>query len=55
MFADEAGRGWIESTTPMGRAGRSDELDGALLLLASDAGSYLTGGDARRRRGWTAR
>lgn len=28
---------------PMGRAGAPHELDGALLLLASDLGSYMTG------------
>jgi NAD(P)-dependent dehydrogenase (short-subunit alcohol dehydrogenase family) len=28
---------------PMGRSGASEDLDGALLLLASDAGGYITG------------
>ena len=28
---------------PMGRFGNEGDLDGALLLLASDAGSYMTG------------
>jgi NAD(P)-dependent dehydrogenase (short-subunit alcohol dehydrogenase family) len=28
---------------PMGRAGKLPELDGALLLLASDAGAFMTG------------
>lgn len=28
---------------PMGRFGKDGDLDGALLLLASDAGSYMTG------------
>jgi 3-oxoacyl-[acyl-carrier protein] reductase len=28
---------------PAGRFGRDGDLDGALLLLASDAGTYMTG------------
>ena len=31
------------SKVPMARAGQAGELDGALLLLASDLGSYMTG------------
>jgi NAD(P)-dependent dehydrogenase (short-subunit alcohol dehydrogenase family) len=55
MFADEGGRDWIERTTPIGRAGQAHELDGALLLLASDAGSYLVGETLAVDGGWTAR
>jgi NAD(P)-dependent dehydrogenase (short-subunit alcohol dehydrogenase family) len=39
----------------MGRAGEPHELDGALLLLASDAGSYLVGETIAVDGGWTAR
>ena len=38
----DAGRKLL-SRLPMEREGKLDELDGALLLLASDAGSYMTG------------
>jgi 3-oxoacyl-[acyl-carrier protein] reductase len=33
----------IEREIPMGRFGNAGDLDGALLLLCSDAGSYITG------------
>ena len=43
MFADERSMAWVARKTPMGRAGREDELDGTLLWLAGDASSYVTG------------
>ena len=33
----------IKREIPMGRFGKEGDLDGALLLLVSDAGSYITG------------
>lgn len=33
----------IKREIPMGRFGKEGDLDGALLLLASDAGAYITG------------
>jgi NAD(P)-dependent dehydrogenase (short-subunit alcohol dehydrogenase family) len=44
----------MRSRTPMGRGGRPGELAGALLLLASDAGSFLCGQTIAVDGGWTA-
>src|SRR5262249_22190520 len=50
-FMTDINRGFLTSDAgntlrreiPMGRFGAEGDLDGALLLLASDAGAYMTG------------
>jgi NAD(P)-dependent dehydrogenase (short-subunit alcohol dehydrogenase family) len=41
-LASAAGAEYIKST-PAGRTGKLSELDGPLLLLCSDAGSFING------------
>ena len=41
--------------TPLRRPAAVNELDGAMLLLASDAGSYITGETIAVDGGWLAR
>lgn len=55
LTATDAGTAFIESNTPMMRVGEVDEIDGAVLLLASDAGSFMTGSIVMVDGGWTAR
>ncbi len=45
---------WILRNTLLPRHGQPDDFDGALLLLASDAGRYITGQTIMVDGGWSA-
>lgn len=55
MFSDESANAFMKRNCPMARAGEVHELDAALLFLASDASSYMTGQTLTIDGGWVAR
>jgi hypothetical protein len=55
MERDEGSQRFITTNSPIPRMGEADELDGPLLLLASRAGSFMTGHSLVVDGGWLAR
>ena len=54
LFEDPERNRFISERTPMGRWGQPHELAGAVIFLASDASSYVTGHTLVVDGGWTA-
>ena len=55
MDTDDASQNFIKTMSPIPRMGFEHELDGALLLLCSDASTFMTGQSLIVDGGWTAR
>ena len=54
MFKDSAFKEWVISKIALGRIGQVEDVMGAMLFLASDASSLMTGSALMLDGGWTA-
>ena len=54
MFDDPSFREWVIGKIALGRIGRTDEIMGAIVFLASGASSLVTGSALMLDGGWTA-
>jgi NAD(P)-dependent dehydrogenase (short-subunit alcohol dehydrogenase family) len=55
MESDPGSQAFLRANSPIPRMGETHELDGALLLLASRASTFMTGQSVVVDGGWTAR
>ncbi len=54
LYDTERGRAWLERNTPLPYDGAVEDIVGAVLWLAGDAGRYVTGQTIVVDGGWTA-
>ena len=55
LYTDERSSAYLRRNTPLPKEGSAQDIVGAVLWLASDAGSYVTGQTIKVDGGWTAR
>ena len=55
LFDSERGQAWLQRNTPLPDEGTAEDVVGAILWLAGDAGRFVTGQTIRVDGGWTAR
>jgi NAD(P)-dependent dehydrogenase (short-subunit alcohol dehydrogenase family) len=55
LYSEERGGAWLRRNTPLPYEGRAEDMVGAVLWLAGDAGRYITGQTIVIDGGWTAR
>jgi 2-deoxy-D-gluconate 3-dehydrogenase len=53
-LADPERRAWIEDKIKLGRVGEIEDIMGAIVFLACDASSLITGSSILIDGGWTA-
>lgn len=54
MFAEPSFRSWVTERIALGRLGRTEEIMGAVVFLASEASSLMTGSALMLDGGWSA-